>query len=171
MPYHVWMDVPHYFPLSVDGRSADSVFYRSVTGSPSHWSPRTRCLMVAAISELYLYLKCKNSPAATRTALNLEQLLGILTITGGGVYQWARIAASHHLIHDTSLVTANWLYIYITKYFLNHQIFGRRVRKYSTVACVTAAIRRVRWRSQKNQLINILINVHTDIIILSIYYI
>ena len=129
--------------------------------------------MVAAISELYLYLKCKNSPAATRTALNLEQLLGILTITGGGFISepGLSIAASHHLIHDTSLVTTNWLYIYITKYFLNHQIFGWRVRKYRTAACVTAAIRRVRWRSQKNQLINILINVHTDIIILSIYYI
>lgn len=167
------MDAPHYFLLSVDGRSADSVFYRSLTGSASHWSPRTNCLMVAAISELYLYLKCKNSPAATRTALNLEQLLGILTITGGGFISepGLSIAASHHLIHDTSLVTANWLYIYITKYFLNHQIFGRRVRKYRTAACVTAAIRRVRWRSQKNQLINILINVHTDIIILSIYYI
>ena len=47
-------------------------------------------------------------------------------------------------------------------------LFGWRVRKYRTAACVTAAIRRVRWRSQKNQLINILINVHTDIIILSI---
>ena len=88
--------------------------------------------MVAAISELYLYLKCKNSRAATRTALDLGQLLGILTITGGGFISepGLSIAASHYLIHDTSLVTANWLYIYITKYFLNHQILGWRVRKY-----------------------------------------
>ena len=146
---HVWLDVPQYFLLIVDGRSADSVFYRSVTGWPSHWSPRTNCLMVAAISELYLYLKCKNSPRHPHRSLS-RAAPGNIDHHWGGIYQWARTAASHLLIHDTSLVTTNWLYIYITKYFLNHQIFGwRRVRKYRTAACVTAAIRRVRWRSQK----------------------
>ena len=149
---------PTIFPPQCRRRSADSVFYRSVTGWPSHWSPRTHCLMVAAISELYLYLKCKNSPRHPhRTLSRLEQLLGILTMTGGGIYQWARIAApiSSFVTRHSSTLTG---YIYITKYFLNHQIFGSRsksilfgwrVRKYRTAACVTAAIRRVRWRSQK----------------------